>query len=239
MTLLLGAISPSRAWLAADGQCVKGEGNKSQVFLNYQKIFPVPNRPLAFAHHGQNVLVTQRGTKIPIKQAIEQFCEDEAASIKDGLLPHIANVMLEYFQGIVRETFSMLQGEYVIGFWVAGIGAGETRPGLIEVVWHNSGGTAENVWKTRPGQGGITTGGYGQRYIDTSKSYCSYHWRELCHARRDYIEGYVRALWDYAVRAQSKDGESEFGGHRHQLEITKDECSWVEPPEGIPKGKCH
>ena len=57
MTLLIGTISDKCAVVTADGLSRTNPTTGQGLALNnFKKIFPVPALPIAFAHHGLNII---------------------------------------------------------------------------------------------------------------------------------------------------------------------------------------
>ena len=57
MTLILTSIRRADVVVTADGRSILWRGGEpAQVNDRLQKIFPVPDHPLAVMHHGENVL---------------------------------------------------------------------------------------------------------------------------------------------------------------------------------------
>ena len=77
MTLLIGTVSDGHVFLTADRRCVVEERGNVSRDDTFKKMFPVPGRPLALVHHGENVFLRDR-TLIPLQELMESLFHDHA-----------------------------------------------------------------------------------------------------------------------------------------------------------------
>ena len=131
MTLLIGTVSDKHAVITADGLSrvnpITGAGVGSDVF---QKVFPVPSLPIAFVHHGLNIL----GGK-PIDKFIEGYNLAHTTALAAFSIKDIAEHLRSHAEQTVQNALVDPTNKGVIGFWIVGFSAGKGKPELYEICW--------------------------------------------------------------------------------------------------------
>ena len=217
MTLLLGALSRSGVVLAADGLCTV---NREITNCRLQKIFPQLDRRTTIAHHGQNIIGGR-----DIRLIIRDFSESRKRLAAPGTVEHVARDLAAYIDDEARDTLASVGTENVIGFWVAGFGTEEGKPALFEV-WWDCADRGARIEKSPKKDFGFIWGGSGQRFIDRSDIPPITSASGLGTLRR-----LVDGLYRLAERRQSREGAKEFGGHRHELSMSKSRWHWTIKPK--------
>lgn len=226
MTLILGAFSKNSVVLTADGKCIEKDnaGKTTKINDNYQKIFPIPDLPIAIVHHGQNVI-----NKSGVREIINDFLSKHANFIKTSSLHGIANKLISFLDSDAKQTLKNISEKTVIGFWIAGFSYGKNVPEIQELWWEQN---ANVVFHSL---GRLAGGGDGQEFI---KAYTEkgtpigkYNIDGIVKNDIDYLIGYHAELYKLAEIEQAKKGGEEiFGGHKHQLVIIKSPWNWIVSP---------
>jgi hypothetical protein len=129
MTLLIGTVSDNNVVITADGLSRVNPATGAGIECDgLQKIFPVAGLPVAFAHHGLNIL----GGK-PIREFVESYITAHAGTLTATTIIGIARDLGIYGEDNVREVLADPANTGVVGFWIAGFGAGTGRPELYEI----------------------------------------------------------------------------------------------------------
>jgi len=222
MTLLIGTASKNHVVLTADGLSrpnpITGAGKASE---NVQKIFPHPNSPLAIAHHGLNIL---SGRDVQLR--IADFFACVGNEIDTVTLEELGNRLISQMDESAKETFKDPTNKGIIGFWIAGFGHRQVRPGIFEVCWPSK----VELNNLRH----LTIGGDGKRFI---RKYLNVPLGRFS-PEKTRVEGYSTgftiayhdALYRKADQLQSSAGQKIFGGHKHQLIIQKSGRVWKRAP---------
>src|SRR4051794_32915559 len=119
MTLIIASIRPADVTLTADGRCThrNAQGAVTGYEDDYQKLHPVPDHPIALAHHGENLLDNK-----PVKELLAAFFKNLNAGNHTVL--EIADLLREYAHAAVRARLRALGRGAATGFWVVGFTPG-------------------------------------------------------------------------------------------------------------------
>jgi hypothetical protein len=216
MTLLIATLSNTHVVLTSDGLCIKGGG---KTFIeNYQKIFPIPELPIAIAHHGQNIINNRN-----VKEIVSDFIAKHIEFIKNESICAVAELLVKSLDADAKETLVHFPS-LVIGFWIVGFGKGNAKPQLYEVCWPDD---IEPIPHKR-----LTIGGSAQDFI---KKYLStpigkYKPEKIKKCKVKYAYEYHNILYRIAKNEQAERGSQLFGGHKQRLLISKPKCLWIISP---------
>jgi hypothetical protein len=221
MTLLIGTVSDKHAVITADGLSrvnpVTGTGVGSETF---QKVFPVANLPIAFVHHGLNIL----GGK-PIDEFIEGYTSTHAAALVDSSIKDIAEHLRSYAEQEAKNALAHSTYKGVVGFWIVGFGARKGKPELYEICWPEE----PAPFKHEP----IVFGGDAKEFIKLylSRPLDPFRPENITKSSVSFIRQYHQALYKQAESKQAKTGQAIFGGQQHQLVLMKAGWEWTRPPK--------
>jgi hypothetical protein len=134
MTLLIGTISKRHIVITADGLSwvnpTTGAGIGSDT---YQKVFPIPGIPIAFAHHGLNILMGKS-----IGEFIGDYISQYGTRISTANIKEIAEDLRSYTAESAEIILADPSNKGIIGFWIAGFSPGKGKSELYEVSWPDS-----------------------------------------------------------------------------------------------------
>ena len=227
VTLLIAAKSRPHLVVAADGRSMTIEGGKPVVKDDHlQKVFAADEAPLAIANHGLNVI---RGE--PVGDRIRRFLARHAGSLPGLSVRDVALLFLGEWDRDVVETFGRVPDAPLSGYWFCGFSPRADAPDFIELVWARSEGRPPVVNLAHHGD--LLMGGSGASYIVEfidKEVEPGLSGRKLAEEGPDYAAQLVDRLYATAeFRRDSRHGE-EFGGHKHELAVTKAGCRWLIPP---------
>ena len=220
MTLLLGTVSKNNVVLTADGLSrpnpITGQGISSS---NYQKIFPLTNVPIAIVHHGFNILKNRE-----VGEIIRDFDAHHMGLIAKSTLIETTDALIQFVDSDAQLIFQNPANKGVIGFWIAGFSKGKNKPELFETCWPDD---------VKPqSHKNLVMGGDGKkfirRFLDVALG--PFHHEKVHNYNSRLARQYHATLYKRAEDKQAKEGENVFGGHKHQLVISKKECTWTIPP---------
>ncbi len=221
MTLLIGTISKRHIVITADGLSrvnpTTGAGISSDTF---QKVFPIPGIPIAFAHHGLNIIMGKS-----IGEFIGDYIRQYGTRISTASIKEIAEDLHSYTAEPAETILADPSNKGVIGFWIAGFSPGKGKSELYEVCWPDN----SDPYKHEI----IVLGGDAQQFI---KSYLDqplgrFHPNSIWKSSVDFVCRYHQALYKKAKDKQDETGQIIFGGHQHQLVLEKSGWSWTKPPK--------
>jgi len=215
MTLLIGTLSKNLAVLTADGLCRKRAASGEVVYLeNHRKLWALPDRPIAFAHHGQNVIAG-----LDVWQFVEGHIARHTDEIANCSVGEIADLFIKWFDVEARTTLQHIEGDSVIGFWVVGFGDSRREPELHEILWPNPTSTRRE---------NLTIGGTAQCLLKSAirRPMGSFRLERLPSAKEKYALAYHNWLYRIAEQKQRKEDLRLFGGHKHQLVILRSGWHW-------------
>ncbi len=215
MTLILTTIRPSEVLITSDGRSVTTQAGKvTAVNDDVQKIFPVPDHPVAIAHHGENILDGK-----PVGEFIATFISQQ--NIGNMSILELADELRHAAHSPVRRRLFDVRGESGFGLLVAGFSSHQKGPFVVEVFWklekevlH----TQELKW----GAGSMIASGSGQKQIpklDADRAVKG----TIADARAYHAE-----LMKAACEADVQNNT--VGGHVHELLITPAKCDWTQAP---------
>lgn len=115
MTLLIGTVSEKHAVITADGLSRLNQITGAEVGSDkFQKIFPVVSLPIAFIHHGLNIL---RGK--PVDEFLEGYTSAHATALSASSIKDIAEHLRSYAEQDVQNALADPTNKGVVGFWIA------------------------------------------------------------------------------------------------------------------------
>lgn len=218
MTLIITSIRQQDVLITSDGRStLTRDGKVVSIKDDLQKIFMVPEHPVVVVHHGENLLDGQ-----PVGLWIEKF----ARELNAGNLS--IEQMMDELRGrmhpLVRKRLRATAGSgFGFGLIVAGFGAGEERPGGMEVFWKiekEALTTSERTWRpvtvVMSGNGAAQTGP-----VD---------WREVDGKGMDLFRAYHGGLMTRAIEAPLE--HNPVGGQVHEVHVTREGWRWAVAPKG-------
>jgi len=221
MTLLIGTVSDKHAVITADGLSrvdpMTGAGVGSDTF---QKVFPITNFPIAFVHHGLNIL----GGK-SIDEFIEGYTSAYATALVASSIKDIAEHLRSYAEQDAQNALAHPTNKGVVGFWIAGFGAGKGKPELYEICWPDKPAPCKHE--------GIVLGGDAKEFIELylSQPLGPFRPDKVTKYSVSFIRQYHQALYKQAESKQAKTRQAIFGGHQHQLVLMKAGWEWTRLPK--------
>ena len=229
MTLLLAARARNHILLTADGRCfVTNRGMRESTSDTLQKVFPVGSRPVALAHHGENVLGGQ-----PVAQVVEAwFCRYENV-IRTANMRELSLLLASSLDNVVSATLNRIRDSKTCGFWVCGVENTSLRPQIYEVIWQKE-SPREIIVRINP-HGDLLMGGDGSQFIKTFlQERVTEHlsWHGVFSGDLQFSVDLHKELFRQADDAQKHLEQDVFGGHMHQLVVTATGCQWIIPPVG-------
>ena len=192
-----------------------------------QKIFPLPNRGFAVAHHGENII---EGCKV--KDIVEQFFSDDMRGIRITSVSQIARIFSERYGDSIRKTLKRITDSKLCGYLFLGFGTAINKPKIYEAFWEKQ-NVNEIVHGTKE-CGNLVLSGDAKKYICryTKEPVDSqFNWENIYRRDVEYSKAFCNRLYQLAEDAQNKAGEDIFGGYKHQLVIEKSGCKWSIPPK--------
>lgn len=158
MTLLIGTASDEHVLLTADRRCNIEEYGTVLRIDTYQKIFPIPGKPLAIVHHGENVLLDENDKKTPLQEFLTTFIRDNADVFEQTSIASITKKLTDKLESTAQHTLRN-RGEMLIGFWIAGFAIGRAKPEIYETCWFKNGQKELNQCHN------LVVGGDGQEHL--------------------------------------------------------------------------
>jgi len=225
MTLILGFYSNAAMVLTVDGRCTENwQTGEKQVSDNNQKIFPIPDLPIAIVHHGE-----RRINNCDIKDIVGKFILNNLDYIRINLLQEIADKLKQYIDLDVKARLKEIEWlNTSVGLWVAGFSPNSNQPEIYEVFWKYPNDASISKFK-----GDLNRAGDAARFVDwyiDKHSKGEYGSSKIHRANIKYLAKCHNEIYVLAERIQKSKGENIFGGHKHQLAITKLGWEWIIPP---------
>jgi hypothetical protein len=216
MTLMLGSVRPNDVVLTADGRSTtRTKGVVTKIDDRFQKLFPVPDHPVVIGNLGENHLDGK-----PVGEFLADFMRQLNAG--NSTLEQISDQLRCFAHPAVRRRLKAVNaGDLRCGFWVAGFGAGEEHPRLVENFWK----WKDQVLSCDERQFlpiAIVEGGDGQKQIHPAD------WRVEKDETVEQVRDYHKTMMDQAINAKVEFNS--VGGHVHELVITPSEWKWTQPP---------
>ena len=215
MTLILTTIRPSEVLITSDGRSVTTrDGKVTGVKDDLQKIFPVPDHPVAIVHHGENILDGR-----PVGEFIAKFIAQQNTgnlSILD-----LADELRHAAHAAIRKRLFNLRGESGCGLLVAGFSSHQKGPQVVEVFWKlekEALNTQEHKWAA----GSMVASGSGQKQIprlDADRAV-----KGSAAEARAYHAELMKAACEADVQNNT------VGGHVHELLIAPAQWQWTQAP---------
>ena len=226
MTLLIGTISEKCAVVTADGLSrtnpTTGQGLASD---NFKKIFPVPALPIAFVHHGFNIIDNKT-----VGEFVDKYITEHNKIIANSDILGIANDFCVYAQAAVNVVFQNPTNQGVIGFWIIGFGKNKQELELYEICWPDK----PNPYRLF---GPVVLGGDGQRFLKPLPILKQFQYSRISKFSTIFAVQYHQTLYQRAEAEQKRALEQKivekviFGGHQHQLSLDKNGWKWERSPE--------
>ena len=226
MTLLIGTASDKHVLLTSDRRCTVEEHGKVSQVDTFQKIYPIPNRPLALVHHGENVFLDDTGNQISLSAVVAVLIRDNADVFEQLSIEAIIKSLADRLEPTARRTLAN-RGKKLIGFWVAGFARAKRNPEIWEACWYKDGR------KEMKAGNNLFVGGDAQEHLPPSvrdRLDDMYHLDNIPKASVEYTRRYHNKLFDIALNQEPEPRC--FSADRDQLVIEMDGCRWVTPPFG-------
>jgi hypothetical protein len=227
MTLLIAARAKSHILVTADGlSMLTSDGERAILSNTLQKIFPVDGRPLALIHHGENVIDNR-----PISELVFSFVRDNGL-IAAKCTRDVSFLLANKLDTLVTATLTRVVDSKVCGFWVCGFDTDLPNPQIYELNWYKN--TSTQIERKLAQHGDLLMGGDGAQFIKTYLSapineYLS--WDRIFNSDLQYSIRLHSELFRRAELTQETGCNVLFGGHTHQLVITKEGCKWLVEPK--------
>lgn len=218
MTLILTTLRPDDITITSDGRSTEKntKGETTRIVDTLQKVFPVPDHPLAICHHGENILAN-----VPIGKWIKEW----AAQLNAGNLSivEVADQLRIHAHAMVRARLRALAGSpNGFGLIVAGFDPHDRKTLAVEVFWRMS--ETSLVTEERAfGPLCIICAGNGKEQIPKADN------KQVEGKTVDQVRAYHQSLMTAAIKA--KETDNSVGGHVHELVITADGCRWTLEPK--------
>lgn len=221
MTLLIGTISKGHIVITADGLSrvnpITGAGIGSDTF---QKVFPIPGIPIAFAHHGFNILMGKS-----IGEFIGDYIRQYGTRINTASIKEIAEDLRSYTAEPAETILADPSNKGVVGFWITGFSPGKANSELYEVCWPDNSAPCKHEI--------IVLGGDAKQFIISylDQPLGRFRPNSIWQSSVDFLCRYHQALYKKAKDKQDEAGQIIFGGHQHQLVLKKSGWNWTKPPK--------
>jgi hypothetical protein len=214
MTLLIASIRRADVVLTADGRCThRANGKVTSFDDHYQKIHPIPEHPLAVAHHGENLINGK-----PVKELLAEFFKTLNAGNHTVL--EIGDLLQDYARPAIRRRLKALAGGAASGFWVIGFGSQSREPFGMEAFWkwddHLT--SEEREWKPIT----VVAGGDGKKQIPPLD------YKVIETVTVEKVRKYHKSLMDTALKTKMQ--YNSVGGHVHELVINREKWEWTIAP---------
>jgi hypothetical protein len=232
MTLLIGTISNEHLLLTSDRRCTVDEQGIVSHVDDFQKIFPVPGRPLAIAHYGENAFVGENGLTVPLSLYLDAFMAENGDCFDQSSVDSVTHFLVERLEPTVVRTLKN-RGKLLVGFWVAGFVKGKANPEIHEVCWLKNG--RREVKK----QGILVVGGDGQEHLPPNvreRLDGSYSVGKIPKASVERTRRYHNKLFDIALKKEPEPRR--FSDQKDQLSIDKHGCHWIIAPAKATTAAC-
>ena len=227
MTLLLAARTQSSILLTADGRCIAAKrGVRTTASDTLQKIFPVKCRPLAVAHHGQNILDGQ-----PVSELLKALYCAHSGTISTANPRQLSLLIAQNLDSVVSRTLLHITDSKNCGFWICGVDNMSQTFQMYEVIWHKKSPGEINLRITPHGD--LLMGGNAAQPIKKFLKQpvnARLSWKQVFKRDVQYSLDLHNELYRLAEESQPEGRLNSFGGHKHQLAITFDVCNWIIPP---------
>lgn len=226
MTLIITAQARSHVVVTADGRCnTITNGFQKKTSDTLQKIFPLPNRRFAIAHHGENII---EGCKV--KDIVEQFFSDNMSEIRITSISQIARIFVKRYGDNIRKTLQRISDSKLCGFLFLGFGTAINKPKIYEAFWKKQ-NINDIVHKTEERRDLVLSGDAKKYICRYTKEAVDSQLENIYRGDVEYAKAFCDKLYQLAEDAQTNAGEDIFGGYKHQLVIDKSGYKWLIPPE--------
>jgi len=228
MTLIITAKAQSHVVVTADGRCSKiSAGVYEKTSNTLQKIFPLPNRGFAIAHHGENII-----KECKISDIIEQFFSE---SLKITSIRQVAQDFADKYDADIRDTLTMIKDSKACGFLFIGFGTVMRKSKIYEAFWKKQSVSdiKFTIDKIKDSHDIVISGDakkYIKKYLDDPKEK-ALRQEKIDKGNFQDAQAYCDRLYQFAEKAQTEANEDIFDGHKHQLLITNNSCKWLIPPK--------
>ena len=227
MTLIITARAKSHIVVTADGRCATiKDGVTSKTSDTLKKIFPFTDRGFAIVHHGENVISGRKVTCM-----VKEFLNDNMNSILTFGICQIATLFAQKYGNQIESTLRNIRDSKLCGFLFVGFGAGEDKPKVYEAYWKKQ-DVSNIVSEIKPFNKcdeWLVLSGAGEEYIrqhPNGPQEIQYGRENILYWEPKETKAYCDKLYQLAEETQTKRNEDKFGGHKHQLVITKSKWEW-------------
>jgi hypothetical protein len=214
VTLLIGTVLDTNIVITADGVSKAGATIQSH---NLQKVFPLRDLPFVIAHHGLNLL-----NDCPVQAFLQPFIEKMSVTSGPLKVSAVLEELREFADAACRNALRNSTGRNIVAFWVGGFSAGKFAPEMHEIYWKKT--------SSKPSQkkfGRLVFGGNGKKMLPRPGA-CSPE--GLARLSGGDVAALHGRLYEQALQKQRDYGGAIFGGHVHQIAITKDGWVWRKRP---------
>lgn len=225
MTLIVSAVTKNIAVVGADGLGFGGTDGTVLVETKRCKLFPVAERKVLIAVHGQDKLTFIGKHEKPIGNILDDLTpvlsrlttvKDTADKLHDLLSPHIDH------------TFRLLKDlhnfETVLGLCVIGFNMDEGNPKGFEAFWHKLSAGKNSSVEPMFSKGQVMYSGLGGEYAPKS-----YDKNKLINASEHQVQSFVRNLYERAYSSQPQLAAHKFGGQYQEVTINQEQLKWTTP----------
>lgn len=226
MTLIITVQARSHIVVTADGLCTTTKnGIQTRTSETLQKIFPLHSRGFAIAHHGENII---EGCKV--EDIVNEFSSNNLNTIGRTSIRQIAQLFAQRYANDVKKTLKRIPESKGSGFLFLGFGITSKKLKIYETFWGKN--ILNDVFFEGKELEDLILSGDAKKYIerckDEEKEYRKNH---ILNGTIKDSQAYCDKLYKLAENAQTKAGEDIFGGHKHQLVITKSGWKWLIYPK--------
>ncbi|MDZ4819900.1 MAG: hypothetical protein SGJ20_13100 [Planctomycetota bacterium] len=225
MTLIVTTLRPNEVLITADSRSITREAGQVVALRDdQQKIFPIPQRPLAILHHGEN-----RFENRPVTDWLNEITQD--ARFAASSVEQATDLLRQLAYPIVRARLKSLLdslagcGLCVVGFDNLAAQNSNRNPRMTELFWSFSAGIFRCEERRFSGVCVIPSGD-GQTQIEPVS------WKQIHQQPLPAVQQYQQRLFDQAASAVPPDAgvPNSVGGPLQQLLISPNGWEWTLPP---------
>lgn len=241
MTLILAIAKKEYIVVAADGYEFTQDAGEPRILSlsNRQKIFPLLGRNIVLAIHGQN-RITSAGKGLDSQRLVGDILDglsSELSTIQS--VEGIAQRINDLLTPDVTHTFRLLQSDNnhhsSLGVCVYGFDSDDSRSKAFESYWPMITDQDSTPYVIRHIQEKddvrFIYSGSGKRYAESiaNNRAMRLHPDYLRKAPISKAQKHIRKLYKDSFQMQPKSNP-EFGGHYHEVTITKGQTRWTVLP---------
>ena len=227
MTLIISAMTRNIAVVGADGLGFGGADGAVLETTNRRKLFPIPERNIIVAVHGQDKLTVIGESEKPIGNIFDDMAPELSPVVT---VEGIARKLYDLLNPHINHTFRLLKCELnyetVLGICVIGFDTAGGRTKGFEVFWPRlSAGKDPSVKPLLHNEDErVIYSGSGQEYAPKS-----YDRNKLIRASERQVQTFVRSVYEQAGFRQQQHNAFKFGGQYHEVTITLGQLKWTTP----------